>query len=242
MKIALQIYSVRDSISDAESLMNALKKVKEIGYEGVEFAGCFGADAIELREYLKELGLEAVGCHESLRNIDTGNIDEMLHFYHQVGVENFVCSYAPASTKEELEHLCAQMEKVKAKAENLGMKTGYHNHSHEFKAIGGIRPIDKIASCCNLELDTYCSFIGGEDISSFLRQRKAQIGLLHLNYGSADGKPCAIGEGVADIQAVLDAAKEIGSQWIIVENDNPTPDGFSDVRRSLDALKTRYAL
>ncbi len=242
MKIALQMYSVRDSISDAKSLMNALKKVKEIGYEGVELAGCFGADAGELRECLKELGLTAVGCHESLRNIDAGNIDEMLRFYQQVGVENFVCSYAPVSTKEELEHLCTQMEKVKAKAESLGMKVGYHNHSHEFKEADGIRPIEKIAACCPLELDTYWSLIAGEDNKDFIRQKREQIGLLHLKDGSVDGKPCAIGEGIADIQAVLDAAKEIGSQWIIVENDNPTPDGFSDVRRSLEALKTRYTL
>ena len=39
MKIGLQMYSLREEIHDAESLLAALKKVKELGYEGVEFAG-----------------------------------------------------------------------------------------------------------------------------------------------------------------------------------------------------------
>ena len=45
MKIAVQMYSVRDAISDSESLLKALEKVKEIGYDGVEFAGYFDTDA-----------------------------------------------------------------------------------------------------------------------------------------------------------------------------------------------------
>lgn len=241
MKIALQLYSVRDGISDAKSLLDALKRVREMGYEGVEFAGCFGTEAEELRECLEGLGLTAVGCHESLRSIDAGDIDEMLDFYHRVGVENFVCSYAPVGTGEELEHLCAQMERVKAKAEKLGMRTGYHNHSHEFKTADGIRPIEKIAACCPLELDTYWSFVAGEDTGAFIRNNRDKIGLLHLKDGSRDGHPCAIGEGAADIRAVLEAAGDVGADWIIVENDNPVPDGFSDVKRSIDALKTTFA-
>jgi len=241
MKIALQMYSVRDAVKDEPSLFAALKKVREMGYEGVEFAGCFGADAAKLKDCLNELGLTAVGCHESLRNIEAADLDEMLGFYHQIGVENFVCSFASVKTAEEVEHLCRQMSVVKEKAENLGMKVGYHNHSHEFKLADGVRPIDKIAACCPLELDTYWSFVAGEDNRSFIRGRKDQIGLIHLKDGSTDGKPCAIGEGAADIQAVLEVSKEIGIQWVIVENDNPVPDGFSDVRRSINTLKTKFA-
>ena len=241
MKIALQMYSVRDAVKDKQSLFAALKKVREMGYEGVEFAGCFGADAGDLKACLKELGLTAVGCHEPLRNIEAGNIDEMLSFYQQVGVENFVCAFAPAGTAEEVKHLCEQMAVIKEKAEKLGMKVGYHNHAHEFKMVGDSRPIDKIAACCPLELDTYWSFVAREDNRSFIRGRKDQIGLIHLKDGSTDGKPCAIGEGAADIQAVLEASKEIGMQWVIVENDNPVPDGFSDVNRSINTLKTKFA-
>ena len=241
MKIALQMYSVRDAVKDEATLFAALEKVREMGYEGVEFAGTFGADPERLKAHLKSLGLTAVGCHEALHSMEAGDIDQMLDFYQRLGVGNFVCAYAPTATPEEVEHLCGYMATVREKAEKLGMKTGYHNHSHEFKEMGGEKPIDRIAACCPLELDTYWSFVAGEDTGAFIRKNREKIGLLHLKDGSRDGHPCAIGEGEADIRAVLEAAREIGAEWVIVENDNPVPDGFSDVKRSIDALKTKFA-
>lgn len=244
MKIALQMYSVRAAISDTATFFAALEKVKEMGYEGVEFAGCFGADAAALREKLAELGLTALGCHEGLGNIDKSDMDEMLAFYHAVGVENFVCAGGPVGTREELTHLCTQMKKLREKAEKLGMKAGYHNHTHEFKPLeDGTLPIDEIASCCPLELDTYWSFVAGEDNRAYMRRRKAEIGLVHIKDGSADGRhPSAVGEGETDIQAVLDAAKENGLQWVIVEVETNVPDGFSDVQKSIENLRSKYTL
>ena len=54
------------------------------------------------------------------------------------------------------------------------------------------------------------------------------------------GTPCALGEGENDIAAVIDAAKAIGLEWIIVENDDPVPDGISDVTRSMTYLKANF--
>ena len=49
-KVGLQLYSVRE---DMEKDMEAtLKKVKEIGYDYVEFAGYFGHTAEQVREWL----------------------------------------------------------------------------------------------------------------------------------------------------------------------------------------------
>ena len=50
MKIAVQLYSLRDLIqNDGGKLMEILPKVKALGYDGVEFAGYFGVDAGTLR-------------------------------------------------------------------------------------------------------------------------------------------------------------------------------------------------
>ena len=245
MKVALQMYSVRDAISDEASLFAALEKVREMGYEGVEFAGCFGADAAALKGKLAELGLTAVGCHEGLGSIDKSDMDEMLAFYHAVGVENFVCAGGATGTPEEIGHLCSQMEKLAEKAGKLGMKVGYHNHSHEFKPVNGEKPIEKIAACCPLELDTYWSFVAGEDNRSYMRGKKGKIGLVHLKDGSADGRvPAAVGDGEADIQAVLDVSKELGLEWVIVEVETrpPESDRFADVRRSIENLRSKYVL
>ena len=43
------MYSVRDAIKDKKTLFKALEKVKAAGYDGVEFAGYFGASAEEIK-------------------------------------------------------------------------------------------------------------------------------------------------------------------------------------------------
>ena len=40
-----------------------------------------------------------------------------------------------------------------------------------------------------------------------------------------------------DIADILKASEKIGTEWVIVENDNPVPDGLSDVRRSMEWIK-----
>ena len=45
MKIALQLYTVRDHCETGEELLSTLKEVKQAGYDGVEFAGTREVDA-----------------------------------------------------------------------------------------------------------------------------------------------------------------------------------------------------
>jgi len=47
-----------------------------------------------------------------------------------------------------------------------------------------------------------------------------------------------LGEGENSIEAILAAAERLGIEWLIVENDNPVPDGLSDVARSMAYLKS----
>ena len=54
-KVALQLYSVRDNM--AEDFEGTLKKVKELGYDGVEFAGLFDKTPAEVKKLVDEIGL-----------------------------------------------------------------------------------------------------------------------------------------------------------------------------------------
>ena len=65
MPIAVQVYSVRNEA--AADLYDTLKKIKEMGYDGVEFAGLTGLlekhSAKEIAEMCKELGLVPISAH-----------------------------------------------------------------------------------------------------------------------------------------------------------------------------------
>ena len=59
--IALQLYSVR---TDMEAdFKGTLKKVKSLGYNGVEFAGLFGHSAEEVKNMCIEIGRLQIHCN-----------------------------------------------------------------------------------------------------------------------------------------------------------------------------------
>jgi len=114
----------------------------------------------------------------------------------------------------------------------------YHNHDHEFNTIGSERAIEQIAHHLALEVDTYWVFAAGQDVTAWLMAHQDQIRLLHIKDGDRERHPCALGEGENSIEAILAAAERLGIEWLIVENDNPVPDGLSDVARSMAYLKS----
>ena len=242
MKIAVQMYSVRDAISDSESLLKALEKVKEIGYDGVEFAGYFDTDAETIRAKLDELGLVCVGGHIGLDDFRAEKLEETIEFQHKLGVKAIGVGGAPHSTQEE----CVRTGKILGRAreyamDKYGITTYYHNHTEEFRPMRNKRlPIEVIGSYCNLEIDTYWSFCAGVDNYKYLLANMDNIVHLHVKDG-IDRHPKALGEDDCDLVSVVRAAKAMELEWLIVENDDPEPNGFDDIARSLKYLKELIA-
>lgn len=242
MKFALQLYSIRDCYHNGEELISALKKLKELGFDGVEFAGFCDLSAERVKEALDEIGLTPVSCHEGVDRLEN-DIDEILEFNSAIGNHNVACAYSPTANQADMDRLERVMKIAAEKAQKYGIRMLYHNHSHEFDPLpDGRRPIDLIKEFCDLEPDTYWVFNSRVDPYEFLKENAAHVGLVHLKDGDMEGHPCSIGEGSNHIQEILDASREIGAQWVILENDDPVPDGLTDVARSMKNLKEKYHL
>jgi sugar phosphate isomerase/epimerase len=238
MKIGLQLYTIRDSYGNTEEFKTALKKVKELGYEGVEFAGYADMAAEDLKSYLNVIGLIAISSHQSLDDLEN-NLEEIIRYNKILGSKFVVCAFAPTNNMEEVERVVRVMGKAKKELEETGLMPLYHNHSHELKNISDLCiPLELIKDSCNLELDTYWAFHAGVEPCSYIRKNIDNISLLHLKDGNFEGHPMAIGEGYNNIKGIVETAKIAGLEWVIVENDNPTPDGLSDVARSIEYLKS----
>ena len=54
LPIAVQLYSVRDEMQN--DFYGTIKKMKEIGYDGVEFAGLFDQNPEEIKAFCDENG------------------------------------------------------------------------------------------------------------------------------------------------------------------------------------------
>ncbi len=239
MKIGLQLYTVRDFYQTKEEFKDVLKKVKTMGYDGVEFAGYAGFEAEELKLFLKEVGLEPIASHHIIDDLET-KLDEILDYNSKVGVKAVVCAYAPTTDLAEVEHLQKVMEKAQEAMKAYDMELVYHNHSHEFKKLeDGSIPMDYIKKLCKLELDTFWVFNAGIEPCRYIKESANEIALIHLKDGNFEGVPCAIGEGFNNIKGIIEASERIGMEWIIVENDKPVPDGLSDVGRSIKYLTNK---
>ena len=243
MKYAVQMYSVRDGIKNGEDLLAALGKVKEAGYEGVEFAGVQNLPAETLKARLDELGLTAVGTHIGVDDFAPENLDRTLAYYKTLGCRCIGVGGADTSSEAALGKVLTVLGGACKKCEEEGIRVYFHNHTHEFEPTKDGREkgliIDRLKEACYLQVDTYWSFYAGVDNGAFLRENRDRICLLHLKDG-VDGKPRAIGEGQNDIAGIMRAAEDIGMEWVIVENDDPVPDGVSDVTRSIQYLKKYF--
>lgn len=130
--IALQAYSLRD---DAKAdFAGTLKRIKEIGYEAVEFAGYYGMGSRELRSLLDDLGLKAVSSHVGYQELSDG-LDRHIDYCLEIGAKYLICPDYRAQDRnawlEFADFLSAAGEKCRAS----GVVLGYHNHSHEFERI-----------------------------------------------------------------------------------------------------------
>lgn len=240
MKFAVQLYSLREHIKCGNDLLKILEEVKKIGFDGVEFAGFFGLSAEELKAKLDELGLVCVGMHMGLDDFREDKFDATMKFVKTLGAKTAGIGGANTETETALEEVLSVMGNADKKAQEQGVKVYFHNHTHEFEeplfaTVPGTI-FERIRDACHVQIDTYWSFHAGMDNYKLITENKDRIVHLHIKDGVGD-LPKALGEGNNKLDVVVKAAKECGIEWLILENDDPVPDGISDVTRSMKWLR-----
>lgn len=237
MKLAVQLYTLREDYSNGEEFLEILEKVKEIGFDGVEFAGYAGLESEVIKAKLDELGLVAVGCHMRIENYEGEKLEESIKLGKALGMKYMGVGGADHSTKEEVDKLVDVFSKANERGKEEGIKFYYHNHTEEFEnEIDGKLIMDRIAEGAYLEIDTYWSYCGGADNYKYITEHKDDIILLHVKDG-IDRHPMALGEGDNDLLSVFKAAKDSGMEWLVLENDDPKPNGIDDITRSMAYFK-----
>lgn len=239
MKLGVQLYTLRKMLHSAEDFPRLFAQLAALGYEGVEFAGYHKAKASALRAMLDDAGLQAAGTHLSLEELSGDNLKRNIDYLATLGCAYIGTGGSMTRTPEQVQRICDVLGNASLQAKQAGMTAYYHNHFHEFKMQGGKYKLAIIGEACALELDTYWSYYAKIDTPAFLKKHAGNIPLVHIKDGKKRlPKPCALGEGQNDLPAIIAATREIGSEWLIVENDFPKPDGLADVTRSMAYLKT----
>lgn len=242
--IALQVYSVRDA-AEAD-FAGTMRKVKEMGYDGVELAGTYGMTAVEAKKILDEAGLELVSAHVPMDQLED---DAVLDDYAATGLKHIAIPWLTGpKTKEELDAAIARIRSVGERCKARGMQLLYHNHDFEFEKIDGRYILDAYyaeipSDLLQTELDVCWVNVGGEKPPVYVRKYSGRAPIVHLKdfsgqksenmYGliGTDGKKeeasgkfefRPVGYGLQDVPSIIAAADDAGSAWFVVEQDMPS--------------------
>ena len=247
LPIAVQVYSVREEAE--RDFAGTMKKLGEMGYDGVELAGLYGKSAEEIRDSIKAAGLTAISAHVSYDEL-AGDLEKTLQDYETIGCRYIVIPwlgedrrFGAALYEETIKGIPVISEGCK----KHGMTLLYHNHDFEFaKTLDGTYALDQLyaevpADVLGAEPDTCWIKVGGPDPSEWLKKYSGRCPLVHVKdfRGKADGVDLlALGEGEQDFPTLVKTAKECGAQWLVIEqDDHPYGTPMGDMKKSLNYLK-----
>ena len=247
LPIAVQVYSVREEAE--RDFAGTMKKLGEMGYDGVELAGLYGKSAEEIRDSIKAAGLTAISAHVSYDEL-AGDLEKTLQDYETIGCRYIVIPwlgedrrFGAALYEETIKGIPVISEGCK----KHGMTLLYHNHDFEFaKTPDGTYALDQLyaevpADVLGAEPDTCWIKVGGPDPSEWLKKYSGRCPLVHVKdfRRKADGVDLlALGEGEQDFPTLVKTAKECGAQWLVIEqDDHPYGTPMGDMKKSLNYLK-----
>lgn len=198
LPVGIQVYGLRDLLEGKpENFESVMKKVKEMGYDGVELAGLYGLKPEVVRDTLEKIGLIPFSAHVPLDEL-INFTEKIVNDYTVIGVKYIVVPYLP----EEFRHntpgypkVIEEMKRIGAIMKENGLKLLYHNHDFEFvKVDDGIFGLDHIYSCIDsdllmVELDTCWVEVAGQSPVKYIEKYGKRCEIVHLKDFVMEGDP-----------------------------------------------------
>lgn len=193
LPIAVQLYSVRDSME--ENFVETLKKIKEMGYDGVEFAGLFGNSPDYVRGVLDTLGLVPVSAHVPLDEM-LADPEKCFADYQTIGCKFVAVPYVTPERRpgaEDFEKTVGEIAHLGETARKYGITLLYHNHDFEFVRVDGEYGLDVLyskipADYLQTEIDTCWVNVAGVDPSEYVLKYTGRAPVVHLKDFNISGK------------------------------------------------------
>lgn len=185
LPVALQLYTVRNEM--AADFAGTLKKVKAMGYDGVEFAGLFDRDVKEIKSLLNVLELKPVSAHVPFMELKN-TPEQVLSVYASLGCKYAAIPSLPDEYRFDKAGYSEGIEIIKAlgkTAKEKGMTLLYHNHDFEFIIIEGEYGLDKLYKdvsdkLLETEIDTCWVNVAGVNPVDYVKQYTGRAPVVHL--------------------------------------------------------------
>lgn len=243
--IGLQLYSVRSYLD--EDFLGTLRRVKQAGFDCLEFAGFYGLSAAQMKAECEQLGLLPYSAHIPFDQLKE-DMEGTLAYATELGLRYVIIPHTPADSLENCRQTNILLKKLVGPFSEAGIRVGYHNHWNEFQKYDDRYALDIIMDGVDgiYEIDTAWLLWAGLDNVTFMRERDNRIGPIHAKDVNADYKKrepeevdVGIGEGIVDFPAIIALLREMGtlSRGLIIEQEAFTVDPFESLTASVRELR-----
>ena len=179
--VYLQLYSLFGDID--RDYVGALRKTKEAGYAGVEFAqsNYGGMAAGELKAVLKDLDLRPFSTHIRLEELEA-----TLPIAQELELPYLVISGAYCYDLASAQNVARQLNEAGKICRSCGMVLGYHNHRGEFsKAENAQHLLDIMIENTDpalvfFQMDVGWTVTTGIDWEAYMGQYTGRFRLIHV--------------------------------------------------------------
>ena len=245
-QLSVQLWSIKDDV--AKDFEGTLKKLKAMGFQGVEFAGNFGPytnNPKGLKAFLEKTGLEASGAHVHFDKLSSENFDATVAFYKAINCKYLIIPMDKrAFTPEGAKEVAAELAAIQKKLAPHGMHTGYHNHKDEMLGDMGKTPWDVIGKNTEhdviLQQDVGWAEVAGKNPVDFVKAYPGRTITTHYKASApAEGNKehPIIGQDTTDWKALINANKTVGGTlWFVVEQES-YPEGMTPMQSVEASLK-----
>lgn len=184
-KVGLQLYSIREAMK--EDMDKALKAVKEMGYDYVEFAGYFGKSAEEVAALLKKYDLKCISVHQGYE-VFLDKPEENINFLKTIGAKFCVIPWMGIENHkghENFDKAMKEIAQVAALLKENGIQMLYHNHDFEFQKFEGKFLLDWLyetipSDLLKPQIDTCWVHYAGYKPDEYLKKYTGLIDIVHL--------------------------------------------------------------
>ena len=235
--VAIQLYSLRDVAPS--DVAGPFRKIANMGYHGVEFAGYYNLPAKTLRKLMDDCGLQCAGAHTGLEALEGDAFESTVAMNKILGNDRLI---VPGADLEKLPETIARLKVAHERAKTCGMRVGFHNHTHEFDMDKDMTKFDRIFSSLPsdflVQLDIGWATCAGRDVPAILRKYAKQLESVHIKEFHPTNDKAAVGEGSVKWPAIFDVIeKETSVKWYVVEQEQYAIGPMESAKTCIDNIR-----
>jgi sugar phosphate isomerase/epimerase len=229
IKLGVQLFTLRDKCQNAEDFEETLKFLQSIGCNVIQISAIGPIDPVIVGELVKKYNMEVCVTHKPYDRMKN-DLDALIKEHDLINCKNIGIGAMPGNIHESFEGVTgfiAKCNEIGAKMKAQGKQLCYHNHAFEFEVYDGKRTFERLIEETTAETlhfipDTYWMQVGGVNPAEYLKKLNGRVEVCHfkdMRIVNNTQRFAECGTGNIDLDSCYRACKDIGVQYIVIEQD-----------------------